>query len=188
MKLFKLEGFKIVISEEAFAIKVFREIWNRDRSASKEKAIMELGFLYFFLDPRSNYSYLTDEDEKLALIKTHQGFPEKWVPDKKLIEAMEVYKSLTITESSLLLDSARKAAKQIWETLSSFDLNETLLKEGIKVLPAITRALESIPKVSENLAKAEKAINNEIEENSKMRANREKTVLEDGFDKFKKRK
>ena len=54
MKLFRYEGYKVVISEEAFALKVFRQIWNRDRSVNKDKAIMELGYVYLMTDPRSD--------------------------------------------------------------------------------------------------------------------------------------
>ena len=45
LKLFRYEGYKIVISEEAFALKPFRQIWQRDRTVNKDKAIMELGFI-----------------------------------------------------------------------------------------------------------------------------------------------
>ena len=45
MKLFRYEGYKVVISEEAYALKVFRQIWNRDKTASKDRAIMELGYI-----------------------------------------------------------------------------------------------------------------------------------------------
>ena len=68
MKLFRYEGYKVVISEEAFALKVFRQIWNRDRSVNKDKAIMELGYVYFMTDPRSDYQYIVDEDERSKAI------------------------------------------------------------------------------------------------------------------------
>lgn len=56
MGLFKKEGYEIVISDEAYSLKPFRMIWNRDRSKSKEKALMELGYIYHFSDPRSDYN------------------------------------------------------------------------------------------------------------------------------------
>ena len=55
MRLFKYEGYNLNISEEALALKPFRAIWVRDKSASKERAIMELGYCYFMEDPRSDY-------------------------------------------------------------------------------------------------------------------------------------
>lgn len=55
MKLFKFEQYKVTISEEAFAMKPFKQIWNRDKSQSKDKAISELSYVYFMQDPRSDY-------------------------------------------------------------------------------------------------------------------------------------
>ena len=54
IKLFRYEGYKIIISEEALALKPFKQIWQRDRTVNKDKAIAELGFIYFFCDPRSD--------------------------------------------------------------------------------------------------------------------------------------
>lgn len=69
MKLFKYEGYKITIAPEALLLKPFKQIWQRDRSRNKDKALMELGFIYFFCDTRSDYQYLTDEDERKRAIK-----------------------------------------------------------------------------------------------------------------------
>ena len=38
MKLFKYEGYKITISEEALLLKPFKAIWKIDKSLNKEKA------------------------------------------------------------------------------------------------------------------------------------------------------
>ena len=54
IKLFKYEGYKVVISEEAFALKPFRQVWQRDKTVVKDKASMELGFRYVFCDPRGD--------------------------------------------------------------------------------------------------------------------------------------
>ena len=93
IKLFKYEGYKVVISEEAFALKPFRQIWQRDKTVNKDKAIMELGFIYFFCDPRSDYQYLVDDKERMEAIKEGEGLPPKWAPDRIVTEAMEFYKS-----------------------------------------------------------------------------------------------
>ena len=65
MKLFKFEGYKVIIEPEALLLKPFRLIWERDKKETKEKAINELGFVYFFADPRSDYQYIVDEDERI---------------------------------------------------------------------------------------------------------------------------
>ena len=73
MKLFKYEGYRVVIAEEALALKPFKKLWDRDKSANKDKAIAELSFIYFFCDPRSDYQYLTDPDARKEAIKEGGG-------------------------------------------------------------------------------------------------------------------
>ena len=43
MRLFKKDGYSVVISDEALLLKPFRELWNRDRTKGKGHAILELG-------------------------------------------------------------------------------------------------------------------------------------------------
>ena len=45
MKLFRYEGYKLHISEEAFVLKPFKELWNRDKTKNKDKALQELGYV-----------------------------------------------------------------------------------------------------------------------------------------------
>ena len=73
MKLFKYEGYKITIDPEAMLLKPFKKIWNRDKTASKDKAMMELGFIYFFCDIRSDYQYIVDLEERKNAIKLGEG-------------------------------------------------------------------------------------------------------------------
>ena len=73
IRLFKYENYKVTISEEAILLKPFKAIWNRDRTKSKDRALDELGFIYFFCDPRSDYQYLTDETERKKAIKEGEG-------------------------------------------------------------------------------------------------------------------
>ena len=92
MKLFKYESYQITIEPEALLLKPFKVIWNRDRSKNKEKAMNELGFVYFFTDPRSDYQYIIDEKQRMEAIKEGEGLPENWKPDAKILEAVDFYK------------------------------------------------------------------------------------------------
>jgi hypothetical protein len=46
----------------------------------------------FFADPRSDYQYIVDEDERIKAIKEGEGLPDKWVPDKQVLAAIDFYK------------------------------------------------------------------------------------------------
>lgn len=174
LKLFKYEGYKIVISEEAFALKPFRQIWMRDRSINKDKATMELGFIYFFCDPRSDYQYLTDEDERKEAIKEGEGLPLKWEPDKIVQEAMTFYNSFKPT-SALLLDDTRLMVDKYRKRLREQEFDGLEVKE-LKELGAL---IKQIPSLVKDLDEAEKALTSEMRNAGKMRGQGEKTIFED---------
>lgn len=177
LKLFKYEGYKIVISEEAFALKPFRQIWMRDRSINKDKATMELGFIYFFCDPRSDYQYLTDEDERKEAIKEGEGLPPKWEPDKVVQEAMTFYNSFKPT-SALLLDDTRLMVDKYRKRLREQEFDGLEVKE-LKELGAL---IKQIPSLVKDLDEAEKALTSEMRNAGKMRGQGEKSLMDDSLD------
>ena len=174
IKLFKYEGYKVVISEEAFALKPFRQIWQRDRTINKDKAIMELGFIYFFCDPRSDYQYLVDDKERKEAIKEGEGHPPKWEPDKVVIAAMDFYKSFK-PMSSLLLEDTRFMVDKFRTKLRDIDFDSLEVRE----FKEITAIVKQITPLIKDLDEAEKALNSEMKSTGKMRGSGEKTIFED---------
>ncbi len=182
MKLFRYEGYKVVISEEAFTLKVFRQIWNRDRSVNKDKAIMELGYIYFMVDPRSDYQYIVDEEERSKAIIEGEGLPSNWKPDKVVTEAMQFYSSFKST-SALLLEDTRVAIDKVRQFLKTVDL-EAIDDKGkpVYTINSITSTIKMIPQLIRDLDDAEKAIRADIQSNmGKVRGQKEKSLLEDGL-------
>ena len=176
IKLFKYEGYKIVISEEAFALKPFRQIWQRDKTVNKEKALMELGFIYFFCDPRSDYQFLVDDNERLEAIKEGEGLPAKWEPDKVLKEAMDFYMSFKPI-SALLLEDTRFMVNKYRKRLRSQEFDDLEVRE----LKEVGALIKQIPSLVKDLDEAEKALNSEMRNSGKMRGQGEKTIFEDGL-------
>lgn len=182
MKLFKYEGYKIEISEEAFALKVFRQIWNRDRTVNKEKAISELGYVYFMVDPRSDYQYLVDEEERSKAIIEGEGLPATWKPDKLVKEAMEFYSKFKPT-AALLLEDTRYAVDKLRTLLREIDLKATDDKgKPVYTLNTITATIKQVPLLAKDLDEAEKALASEMRNQGRMRGQGEKTIMEDSLD------
>lgn len=185
MKLFKFEDYKLVITEEALLIKDFASIWKRDRSVDKKVAIMELGYIYFLVDPRSDYSFIMDENEKSETIKKQEGLPQKWKPDELVKSAIKTYSFLTQTTSSLMLHDVRSAVDKLRVFIRELDLSETDKNDKPKyTLNSYTSALAGMPDLIEKLVKIEKIVNEELEEVGRMRANKMKKITEDGFSNF----
>lgn len=181
MKLFKYEGYKVVISEEAFALKVFRQIWNRDRSVNKDKAIMELSYVYFMVDPRSDYQYLVDEEERSKAIIEGEGLPENWKPDKAVTEAMQFYSRFKPT-AALLLEDTRVAVEKLRKLLRDINLEDTDDKgRPLYTLNTITATIKQVPGLAKDLDEAEKTLASEMRSEGKMRGQGEKTIFEDNL-------
>lgn len=181
MKLFKYEDYKVTISEEALTLKPFKQIWNRDRSQSKDKAMSELSFIYFMQDPRSDFQYIVDEDERAEAIKQAEGFPDNWKPDKLVNEAMSFYASFKPT-AALLLEDTRVAVDKLRKLLRDIDLSATDSNgKPIYTLNTITATIKQVPILAKDLDEAEKVLAAELKSQGKMRGSGEKKLFEDGF-------
>lgn len=172
-----------MIEPEALALAPFRKIWNRDRSQSKERAFLELSYIYFMVDTRSDFVYLTDEEERHIAIIEAEGFPSDWKPDKLVKEAMDFYSSFKTT-SALILEDTRYAADNLRKSLRNINLEETDEKgRPVYTVASIISAIKQVPQLVKELAEAERAVVKELAENNgRVRGQRTKTLLEDGFD------
>lgn len=183
MKLFRYEAYKVTISEEALALKPFKQLWNRDRSVNKDRAIAELAYVYFMEDPASDYQYLVDREERSKAIIEAEGMDSKWKPDKAVTEAMEFYASFKTT-SALILEDTRYAANNLRKSLRNIDL-EAIDDKGrpIYTVASIISAIKQVPQLVKELSEAERAVAKEMAENNgRVRGQRAKSILEDGLD------
>lgn len=182
MKLFKFDDFQLTVSEEALLIKPFKKIWQRDKSKSKDKALSELGYIYFMYDPRSDYMFIIDDEERSKVIIEHEGLSPGYKVDSVMKEAIDVYKYLTQTTASLLLADTKIVVDNLREHLKNIDLTETDDKgKPIYTLNMFTSTIKQIPELAQKLIETEKIVAQEIEEGSKMRGQGLKKLFEDGF-------
>lgn len=174
MKLLKYEGYKVVIEPELLTLKPFKQIWTRDKTVNKDKALAEIAFIYFMTDPRSDYQYLVDDNERMEAIKEGEGLPAKWQPDKIVTEAMNFYMSFKPI-SALLLEDTRFMVDKYRKRLKAQEFDELEIKD-LKEAGAL---IKQIPSLVRDLNEAEKALNSEMRDSGRMRGQGEKTIFED---------
>lgn len=174
MKLLKYEGYKVVIEPELLTLKPFKQIWTRDKTVNKDKALAEIAFIYFMTDPRSDYQYLVDDNERMEAIKEGEGLPAKWQPDKIVTEAMNFYMSFKPI-SALLLEDTRFMVDKYRKRLKAQEFDELEIKD-LKEAGAL---IKQIPSLVRDLNEAEKALNSEVRDSGRMRGQGEKTIFED---------
>jgi hypothetical protein len=183
MKLFKYESYKVSISEEALALKPFKQLWNRDRTVNKDRATAELSYVYFMEDPSSDYQYIVDRDDRSQAIIEGEGLDSKWKPDKMVQEAMKFYASFKTT-SALILEDTRYAADNLRKSLRNINLEEVDDKgRPIYTVASIISAIKQVPQLVKELSEAERAIAKEMAENNgRVRGQKAKSIFEDGLD------
>lgn len=179
MKLLKYEGYNLTFEPEILTLKVFKRLFIRDKTKDKSKFLQELGYIYFMLDPRSDYMYITDKDERSKAIIIGEGLSDTWKVDSILQDAMDYYKSFRPT-SALLLEDTRVAVDKLREALRSINITETDDKgRPIYTLNTIVATIKQVPSLVKDLDDAERAISKEIVQNDKIRGNVEKAMYED---------
>ncbi len=173
MRLFKYEGYEVRVAPEALTLKPFKKLWERDKSKTKEKAMQELSFLYFYCDPRSDYQYITDDEDRLNAVREGIGFPETWKPDAQITLAIEFYRTFD-TSAALLLKMAANGVNKVQAALDDMTPSDTKsLKEYLLIM-------KMIPEVAAMIQEAEKKLNQE-EEFGEAKGAIEKTLFDDGL-------
>ena len=179
MRLLTYEGYNLTIDPMLLTLKVFKQIWTRDKTEKKEKAIQEIAYIYFMEDPRSDQQYIVDRDERDKQIREGEGIKSTWNPDSVVLDAMKLYSSFK-TPSALLLEDTRVAVDKLRQLLRDIDFNAMDDKgRPIYTLNTVTATIKQIPSLIKDLDEAERALAKEIAQSDKVRGSQEKSIYED---------
>lgn len=179
MRLLKYEGYNLTFEPELLTLKVFKKLHTRDKTKDKSKFIQELGYIYFMIDPRSDYQYITDLEERSKAIIEGEGLPNNWKIDSLLQEAMDYYSAFKST-SALLLEDTRVAVDKLRKQLRDINLSALDDKgKPIYTLNVVTSTIKQIPSLVKDLDEAEKTLAKEMIQNERVRGSVEKSMYED---------
>lgn len=133
-------------------------------------------------DPRSNYNYIIDEDARLQEICVQEGLPKNYKITKELQEVIDVYKKLTKTPSSELLQDTLIAIDKVREFLRTVDLTDVDDRgKPIYTINSVTTAIKQIPQLAKDITEAYRIVTKEIQEQGRARGTTDKTIFEDGI-------
>lgn len=179
IRLFKFEGYQVTVEPEAIMLAPFKAIWDRDKSKTKSTAQQELAFIYFMDDPRSDYQYIVDEEERAKEVKQGLGMPEKWTADKVVDRARAFYNSFKPASAGLLEDT-KVAVNKLRKLLRDINLEDKDDKgKPVYTLNTITATIKQIPGLVKDLDEAERTLSKDIIEESKARGSQSKSLYED---------
>lgn len=164
MNLFEIVNNNVTFSPQALLIVPFKEIWDNDESDDKVMANLELSFIYYMTDERSDFMHILDTDERIEEVKKFIGLPEEWNGSTKLmVRACHYYQKASETTSTKLLQSTRLVLQKISEFLDNINMNERddRTNKPIHDIGKITGAVEKIPKLIKAINQIEKEVINE---------------------------
>jgi hypothetical protein len=178
MKLFTLRDWNLEISEEAYAITVFKNIVDADKGKDKEVAMKELAFIYFMADTKSDYEYILNKHEREIEIKKDVGLPTTWKKSKLIDNAIEYYKDHSKTVSSVILQNSLYIANTISNMLRKATEVEEL---SIAEIEKVAKGLSQMPNIVSSLQKLEQTVLKEQSEKSDRVGSQDKAMFEDGL-------
>lgn len=173
--LFIVEDFKAKPNPETLLISPFKEIWKRDKTKNKDRAIAEFSYIELFTSQKKENPYAGYEENIRKEKLKELYFDSKWKPDNLILEGIkkieEFQKEASPTLSYYL--SVKKATEKMKHFFDTVDINERNIK-GLPVYkPAeITRALQDTDKILYNLSSMKDKVEKELFENSKTKANK----------------
>jgi hypothetical protein len=185
MKIFEMHDYNLNVAPEAWGLLPFKAILKKDKSRNKETAFKEMLFIYYYLDIRSDYMYITNDSIREREIVKDIGLPDDWEIESHVTGAMEFYKKF-ITPIQKLYKSSLKAADDVSEYLEKTGelLAERNDKGGtVTTLPMITTSLRSVPVIMKDLKAAYKEVLAEQKElEGRTKGSRTMGLFEEGLD------
>jgi hypothetical protein len=161
MKLFEMKDWVISVREECWSLLPFKAILKRDKSRTKEIALKEMAFIYYYCDIKSDYLIITNDKLREAEIKKDIGLPNDWKIDAVMQTAIDFYESRSLTVIGKLYKNALKAANDVSEYLTQTD---ALLAERddkgkpVNTITTIVSGIKQIKTIMADLRAAEKEV------------------------------
>ena len=121
--LIVIENNVLIIAPEALVVQEFLDIWKRDKTKTKDRALRELAYVFHTTDYQSiyrNYHINTRENKiKLDIFQDRE-----WTPDPVVLIAQDKYASLQTTLSMELLNDVEMGLTKLRDYFRDVDFDE----------------------------------------------------------------
>jgi hypothetical protein len=184
MKLIELKNYTLTISPEAFALRVFRKLWDRDKTKTKDRAYAEMSYVFFMEDFRSDFSGILDEQDRREEVMKQIVLPKGWKEDKLVKDALDYYREQNdkiyaigfVRDAQFAMDKIRQYFREV--DLQAVDKNG----KPIHDISKLDRVLGNSASLLKNLTELESQVKQALQaEKSNVRGGKEKSIFEDGI-------
>lgn len=171
------KGNKLIINPKALIVPEFRDIWERDRSVRKSKAIKELIYVYLMSDFDSEYNAYGLSKEQMIASDVFDN--KRYKPDPTVKAAIHKYEILQQSPSMRYLRAIRNRIDQNIGYLDKFMRKENKKDDpDFITINQATTAMQKMEDVLEKLEKWEKKVYHE-EEDMRIRGGGVLNIFED---------
>jgi len=164
--LFIFVNDRIVINPKTLFIPEFSDLYERDRSQGKKKAMKEFAYIYYMADYKSEYNSYGLNKEKQIGIDIMQN--RNYKPDPYVKRAIEKYEKLQETPSMQYLIAIRNRVQRVIRYLDNADIKDKGIDEKylnpFVTIEKVTKVLNEMEGVIEKLEKWERKVFDEEEE------------------------
>lgn len=182
--LFTVTEKTVFPNPETLLISPFKDIWDRDKTKAKIKALEEFAYIEFMSSMKKSNPYRQyNEKDKEGKVRQAVITQEKWEPDvliKQGIHKVFQFQKEASTTFNYYM-AAKKAAEKMQNFFMTVDVTEKNEKSGTPVYKPrdITSALNDTEKVLSGLKSLEKKVEEELYEETKNRSNKEISFFAD---------
>lgn len=186
MRIFTIEDFTPVITEEFLAIEEFKELftikYNNNYPGDKDGRLRKRGnaearFIYFFCDYKSEFAKFSGDDRKRESLLA-AGLPEDHIISDKLQAAVDKFNSIKTSRNLRLLKSANAAIDKLQKYFEDVDFTKTDSSGNLMFTAKdVIANISNLGKVIEGLSKLEEAVSKEEGQESSARGQAEKGRL-----------
>ena len=150
MNLFEYRNWKLEVKPEAFTVKAFKVLMDRDKSKDKKYGLEDLAYVYHMGDNLSPFASYLDESRRSEDVIKKVITRKDWKPDTEVVEAVKVYRELDETVTSKFLDSVKIALSKIDAYFRNFNVTEETDSADMKrIHDMIGSSMDSVKSVRE---------------------------------------
>jgi hypothetical protein len=146
-------GMQVTVVPETLTIQVFRDLFDRDKSKTKDNAFKDFTYIYHTCDYNSPYSNYPEAERKSKVIS--EVVSKGYKPDKKVEEACVSYKELIETPITKMYQVTKDKVNEIIDFVNTTIVNEDNLTVFQKMVIDFTKFASSYKEL-EKLVRSEK--------------------------------
>jgi hypothetical protein len=179
-QIFDIVGGEVVLTPEGLLVPAFKKLWDNDASKDKKKALDEIKYVIFLVDPvKSPYKDI-DELLKEDVIRADIFKDSGWVPNQDVLNAVEKYTELRYTTTLKVLKAAKTAVEQLAHYFSEVDFKlKDNLGRPIYDINDLATNLGRIGNIIKSLNILEDAAKKEMSDGTRVKGGTEINYFED---------